>query len=153
MSKTLVEIMPPTRVDTTDPDFAGGKYQNQSVVGAQDGTPLLASEKNQTLAFFDGIMIEGNVPYNNLTDTPQDSQYVQAIVNIASSKANDQIGINIATTAEAEAGTDDTKIMTPLKTKQAIDENEYVLPAATQTILGGAKMWVTGGTTLNISTT
>ena len=98
-------------------------------------------------------MIEGNVPYNNLTDTPQDSQYVQAIVNIASSKANDQIGINIATTAEAEAGTDDTKIMTPLKTKQAIDENEYVLPAATETVLGGVKMWVTGGTTLNISTT
>ena len=152
MAKILGEIMPPTRIDTTDPAFAGGKYQDQSVVGAQDGTPLLASEKNQTLAFFDGIMIEGNVPYDNLTDTPQTSQYVQAVVNIATSKANNQIGMNIATTAQAEAGTNDNKIMTPLKTKQAIDENEYVLPAATQTVLGGAKMWVTGGTTLNIET-
>jgi hypothetical protein len=152
MAKNLGEIMPPTRVDTTDPAFAGGKYQDQSVVGAEDGTPLLASEKNQTLAFFDGIMIEGNVPYNNLTDTPQTSQYVQAVVNIATSKANNQIGINIATTAQAEAGTNDNKIMTPLKTKQAIDENEYILPAATQTVLGGVKIWVTGGTTLNIET-
>ena len=52
MSKTLVEIMPPTRVDTTDPDFAGGKYQNQSVVGAQDGTPLFSFRKKSNPCIF-----------------------------------------------------------------------------------------------------
>ena len=36
--------------------------------------------------------------------------------------------IEIATQQEAEAGTNDSKMMTPLKTRQAIDANAYSLP-------------------------
>ena len=121
MAKTPSQLFPSDRVDESDPNFSGGKYQDQDVgVPIPNGTPLLASEKNQTLAFFDGIMDEAGIEYNDNDDTPETSQFRQAIVSIAEDKAAGGISGAIASTAEAEAGVDDTKIMTPLKTAQAI---------------------------------
>lgn len=44
----------------------------------------------------------------------------------------------IASQAEAEAGTDNTKVMTPLRTKQAVDELAHGWPASEVTIASGA---------------
>ena len=48
--------------------------------------------------------------------------------------------IDFATQAEAEAGTNNTKAMTPLRTKQAIDANAYQLPLMSPDVRGGAKL-------------
>lgn len=45
--------------------------------------------------------------------------------------------VRIASTAEAQAGTDDTKAVTPLKVKQAFDA--FGIPQATATVMGGGK--------------
>lgn len=46
--------------------------------------------------------------------------------------------IDFATQSEAEAGSDNTKAMTPLRTKQAIDANAYTLPTMSASTKGGA---------------
>ena len=50
--------------------------------------------------------------------------------------------LNYATQAEAEAGTENSHVMTPLRTKQAIAANvsEYTLPPMSPTTRGGAKL-------------
>ena len=55
--------------------------------------------------------------------------------------------LDYATQAEAEAGTENTHVMTALRTKQAIDENAYTLPPATTETLGGVKP---DGTTITV---
>lgn len=67
--------------------------------------------------------------------------------------ANRTITVTAATQAEAEAGTLDTKAMTPLKTKQAIDA---LVPAATTTQAGKARFATTAealaGLLVNVAT-
>ena len=46
----------------------------------------------------------------------------------------------IATQVEAEAGTSNSKYMTPLGVKQAVGANKYVLPIASDNIIGGIKV-------------
>lgn len=48
--------------------------------------------------------------------------------------------IDFATQAEATAGTNNTKAMTPLRTRQAIDTNAYQLPLMSADVRGGAKL-------------
>jgi len=48
--------------------------------------------------------------------------------------------LDYATQAEAEAGAENTHVMTPLRTKQAIDANAYELPLMSPSTRGGAKL-------------
>lgn len=48
--------------------------------------------------------------------------------------------LDYATQAEAEAGAENTHVMTALRTKQAIDANAYELPLMSESTRGGAKL-------------
>jgi hypothetical protein len=49
---------------------------------------------------------------------------------------NPTVAANIATQAEAEAGTDNAKMMTPLRVKQAVNAQVVIPPAGGVTLLG-----------------
>lgn len=143
MSKTLEEFYSSDRIDKTDSDFPHGKYKNESAVGAKDGTPYEKGIQNQFLAATEGLLNQAGISSNGLDDTPNSSQVVDAVVKIAQDESSDLVSGSIATQAEAEAGTNDTKIMTPKKTVDSIKKN---IPVGTETQFGGIKIYQDGDT-------
>ena len=111
--------------------------------GARDGTPYEKGMQNQFLAATEGLLNQAGITANGLDDNPNDSQVVDAVVKIAQVQSGDAISGSIATKAEAEAGTNDTKIMTPKKTVDSIKKN---IPVSTETQFGGIKIYQDGDT-------
>lgn len=79
---------------TPDVNFVDGKYKNSSAPGVYDGTPLDNLLFNQNLAFFDALMLEAGLTYNNSADIPSTSQLHKAmqIVREVSPRNNDWNG-------------------------------------------------------------
>ena len=70
------------RANPSDADYPFGSIKNESVPGAQDGTPLDASWGNDMLGFTDALLNEAGITPNGLPDTVQSSQRLDSVKSI-----------------------------------------------------------------------
>lgn len=70
------------RANPADANYTHGSFKNESVPGADDGTPLEVAQANDTLGASDAILLEGNIIASGLPDTRVDSQLLQSLHNI-----------------------------------------------------------------------
>lgn len=74
-----IRTLYPGRINPADADYPFGSIKNESVPGANDGTPLTAEWGNDPEALKQAALYEaGEVP-NGTTDTAKDSQILNAI--------------------------------------------------------------------------
>ncbi len=110
----------PGRITAADANYPYGSARNISIAGANDGTPFVSRLLNDFWGFFQKLLtVAGNAPSGN-PDTVVASDYYNALIEIIQAQlpqATETVlgGAEVATVAEAEALTDDTKMLTPAK--------------------------------------
>lgn len=98
-----------SRANPPSLDYPEGSIKNRSAPDVKDGTPLDADWANDQQGFFQSLISSAGVVANGLVDKVGDSQYFDALKSIISG--------NKASTAELQAGTNDSKFATPLGLK------------------------------------
>jgi hypothetical protein len=71
------------RANSPDGNYPSGSFQNESIEGADDGTPLEISWANDKEGFFQGALLKTGRTPNNINDTAPYSQYLNAMTEIA----------------------------------------------------------------------
>lgn len=108
----------PGRANPKTLDYPQGSFKNRSSPTAKDGTYLEQDWANDLLGFFQSLLKEAGIAANGVVDTAQASQYYDALIAAIRSQdaSESQKGVvEIATAAEAQAMTDDTRVITPKK--------------------------------------
>ncbi len=111
----------PTKTDNTDPNYQYGKAQNVSSPGAGDGTPWVALFLNDIFGFQQKLLTTAGIVPSGTPDNIVTSQYYDALLAIIAANPPAQatetvLGTaEIASIVESYTGTDDLRIVTPLK--------------------------------------
>lgn len=108
----------PGRVDPPSIDYPTGSVKNRSAPAVLDGTPLEKDWANDVLGSRDAILKAGGVTASGNIETADVSDVVVALKNIVSNRtATETVSgtAEIATQSETDAGTDDTRFVTPKK--------------------------------------
>lgn len=77
----------PTRVTAPDADYSYGSSKNETTPGAGDGTPTELARSNDVFGLQQSLLRAAGITPSNVADTQLVSEYVQAIVEIASGRA------------------------------------------------------------------
>lgn len=80
-------------------DYPYGSAQDETSVGAGDGTPYIAARSNDVFGFMQALLTASNQTPTGNADTALVSQYMQAVVELASGRAS--FSVNSGSTANA----------------------------------------------------
>ena len=127
------------RANAPDSDYPEGSIKNETVVGANDGTPLDQDWANDYEGFTAALLDDAGVTPSGLPDTLNASDRLNALKTVISNEvplASTTVAgrIQIATSPEAQTGTDNTKAITPLTLKEVTDTK--LAPDASTTVKG-----------------
>lgn len=137
----------PGKINAADANYPYGSAKNVSVAGDNTGTPFTARLLNDFWGFFQKLLtVAGNTPSGN-PDTVVASDYYNALVEVIQTEAplyslpqateTVRGGAEIATSAEASAGTSDTVMLTPLKMANGMAGNAQLTANGYQKLPGG----------------
>lgn len=108
----------PGRANPPSVDYPNGSIKNRSAPGVLDGTPLDQAWANDKEGFFQSILYARGMAANGEVDKVGASQYYAAL---AADPTEVHRGLPLKSSiAEATAGTNDTKMVTPAGLKAAI---------------------------------
>lgn len=114
----------PGRANPKSLSYPQGSFKNRTSPTSKDGTYLEQDWANDWAGFFQRMMVVSGISPNGAVDTAESSQYFDALSKIISDATPDASTtkkglMKIATNAEAQALTDDTKALTPKKLADA----------------------------------
>lgn len=119
----------PGRFNNPSPEYPQGSFKNRTTPTAEDGSYFEQQWANDHLAFLSSLLDDAVIEPNGLVDEVGASQYFDAFLAsslklLRSAAANStellRGSVALASQAEAEAGAENTKAMTPLRVFQAI---------------------------------
>ena len=124
MAITDLEALYPGKANPPSAAYPQGSVKNDTAPGAGDGTPINEDWLNDVWGGIQAVIAEGGVAPSGVPDTAAASDFLDALGALFSVVANR------ASQAEAEAGTNNTKVMTPLRVKQSIESGEVLFTSA-----------------------
>ncbi|MFA7943102.1 tail fiber protein [Pseudomonas brenneri] len=135
----------PGRFNSPSTDYPQGSFKNRTTPVAKDGSYLEKDWANDKEGFFQSLLSAAVIAANGSVDKVGSSQYFDAIKQVIKDTGTSWAkvtgtpstmvgyGIVLPTKLQAEAGTDNSLPMTPLRVAQYVDTK---LGQATETVLG-----------------
>lgn len=127
----------PGRANPKSLSYPQGSFKNRTSPTSKDGTYLEQDWANDWAGFFQRMMVVSGISPNGAVDTAESSQYFDALSKIISDATPDASTtkkglVELATAAEAQALTDDTRAITPKK----LADSGAVFPGDVRTFAG-----------------
>src|SRR5690625_1679744 len=123
----------PGRANGKTLSYPQGSFKNRTSPTSKDGTYLEQDWANDWAGFFQRMMAVAGISPNGVVDTAESSQYFDALSKVIGDATPDASTtkkglVELATTAQAQALTDDATVITPKKLGDVL-RPEFTAPA------------------------
>lgn len=126
----------PGRANGKTLSYPQGSFKNRTSPTSKDGTYLEQDWANDWAGFFQRMMVVSGISPNGAVDTAESSQYFDALAKVISDATPDASTtkkglVELATTAQAQALTNDATVITPKKLADSFGGSNQLLSVDT----------------------